>query len=122
MREIKFRAWDKDNEVWYHQPFTLREAMALQWVHKNPLATFAFMQFTGLHDAKGTEIYEGDILSQRYPGAWEVVYEAPKFILRRHDNPVDDSFLKSMKRVEIIGNIYENPELIGEKTLEANNK
>ena len=118
MREIKFRAWDKERKE-MSEPF---EVLSLGipfrdgntrylYFDENPL-----MQFTGLGDAKGIEIYEGDILRQ-FPGfgcAWEertgiVKYAGASFwfdmgtqafILDDHDC-----------RFEVIGNLYENPEL-----------
>jgi uncharacterized phage protein (TIGR01671 family) len=78
------------------------------------------MQFTGLHDKNGKEIYEGDILRIEHPYKdreyiGEVVYEYYMFMVNgfyftHYDNP-SDAF-EEMKYVEVIGNIYENPELL----------
>jgi YopX protein len=102
MREIKFRAWDEDTKRMWWDVF----GSMLQDDH------YKVMQYTNLKDKNGKEIYEGDIVTQNYPGAWEVVYEAPKYILQRHDNPVSDTFRKSTKHIEIIGNIYQHPNLL----------
>ena len=82
------------------------------------------MQFTGLHDKNGKEIYEGDIISER----WKVeVYRNDEgtFMVKFHTNPkgnVCRSLKKYLNEREkavtsdtdciVIGNIYENPELI----------
>ena len=86
-------------------------------------------QFTGLHDKNGKEIYEGDIVSyKRNVGNWtgkslttihEIIFteEINAFVMK--DN---SSYIKLRKHwgyeYEVIGNIYENPELLksdGEK-------
>jgi hypothetical protein len=78
----------------------------------------ALLQFTGLYDKHGKEIYEGDILRYTsdasvegdvYPG--KVVYEAPEFIctMNLYDALNCDWIIK---KIEVIGNIYENPELL----------
>ena len=70
---------------------------------------------TGLLDKNGAEIYEGDILQILGQG-WEVFYDAPSWQIRRKDK---DGFMLigSVASVpaEIIGNIYEHPELLNPK-------
>ena len=81
------------------------------------------MQFTGLHDKNGKEIYEGDLLklkSINYPHyepyIWEVYY-SPESMMFRFRNNVPyprncDSDIWGLHDFEVIGNIYQNPELI----------
>jgi len=54
MREIKFRAWDKDLKMW--------STIALKYSIKdvNDYTDYEWCQYTGLKDKNGTEIYEGD--------------------------------------------------------------
>lgn len=130
MREIKFRAWVLQDEV-------DGEYIAAEYMEDNveafhdPLyehkqGNIVLMQYTGLKDKNGKEIYEGDIVkawSTGSCGTFEVRWRqggAPCFMLYpafqngerwrlhgtqdKHGNYYDD--------VEVIGNIHENPELI----------
>ena len=68
-----------------------------------------WMQYTGLKDEKGTEIYEGDVVSNEAPGG----FRGPMVV-----EWVDDCFgfnLYSGGKYTVIGNIYENPELLDKK-------
>lgn len=133
MREIKFRAWDKEE----HEMFSDVSIIDDTWdmlneflKHKDELV---FMQYTGLTDKNGVEIYEGDILTSleypfqddggyNYHGVVEWADEAGAFaITKRVANSkirgISDGIAEYMEDIElfeIIGNIYENPELLEE--------
>ena len=121
MREIKFRAWDGKamgkpfNLEWFKEGSNLPE----DW---NPElgkweVNAIFMQFTGLKDRNGKEIYEGDIVEaegkegkQQFKVFW---YRAGVWSI--HNVAVSDTFWREddqLRQFEVIGNIYENPELL----------
>lgn len=75
----------------------------------------SFQQFTGLHDKEGAPIYEGDIL--RVAGcerAQEVLCAGSRISIRSVPNNDDyeELWQQTICDIEIIGNIYENPELV----------
>jgi hypothetical protein len=112
MREIKFRAWDINGEE-MSAVFTI----STLWEHDDSLlADFGeveFMQFTGLADKNGKEIYEGDIVDADdmtgevafVDGAWKIYYAKPSD--GSHTDP--DVLFEFAKHVVVAGNVYENP-------------
>ena len=131
MRQIKFRAWDEKNRrmissvgfqdsdcgrVWYQEEYMMGEsAHGIDWIP---------MQFTGLLDKNGKEIYEGDVV--KIPDNYEeygmmsgekreVYFEDGGFRLKpRNERTGKGHWLDkdSTYECEVIGNIYENPELL----------
>lgn len=118
-REIKFRAWDKDKK----EMFAVQNLNCFLLNSPSKYAdgsgvpeNFGLMQYTGLKDKNGKEIYEGDIVKYKTDKPDKVVYDTACFQLGRqveyHRNL---SMGKLADGMEIIGNIYENPELIEDK-------
>jgi uncharacterized phage protein (TIGR01671 family) len=117
MREIKFRAWD--GEQMYHHPLVgIGVAEWGLYEMLNHPQIWKVMQFTGLHDKNGREIYESDIVrtGQSYTSLAQVVYQAPSFVMKEkpsHKTWYEFILAASENQFcEIVGNIYENPELL----------
>lgn len=86
----------------------------------SPDEGWAIMQFTGLHDKNGKEIYEGDMLNSLYrndgcKGTYEVIWAEAGFHARKHGEHQQRGvsiYPNDLTRCEVIGNIWENPELL----------
>jgi len=120
MREIKFRAWDTDKEKMIYpssrqsittccsciEVLTCHEIAGGRYRTDITYACNGYsMQYTGLKDKQGKEIYEGDII--KYQWLNEYLITTIRFDERlAHFNAYE------YKHGEVIGNIYENPELL----------
>ena len=131
MREIKFRAWDTARKEMLTMDYPTYSAgpdadpmiCDLQWFFEclesegsmfdDENGRYLLMQFTGLKDKNGKEIYEGDVLrSSDGTVKGQVLFVAGGFEVSSITTPGYFSDFYYMD--EVIGNIYENPELIGE--------
>ena len=137
MREIKFRAWDKKKNQMYREVYVLHPSTQMikattmgednGWM--NYVERCVLMQYTGLTDKNGVEIYEGDIVGGYPHGTVFVRWsdEGACFESVSYDAIEDDEGEVTRTEVttllandlsdckdawEVIGNIYENPELM----------
>lgn len=138
MRKFRYRIWYKDMMLYPPDSIdsmtTCRQSDGFQtgisphlsldgrWYINGECQKFELMQFTGLSDKNGKEIYAGDLYQVAKNAIYQVKYceggisdfewYGGMFILYSTEElffPFDDF---SMKTGEVIGNIYENPELI----------
>lgn len=123
MREIKFRAWDGEQMV---SPDYIDRNGAGHWSENSiPTMGDTLMQFTGLKDKNGKEIYEGDILKWVAGRHWTIMggstktdrfdtvtYEGFGFCPFIHSDGYGGVTTIDVSNCEVIGNIYENPELL----------
>jgi len=174
MREIKFRAWDKENKcmkVVSELNFIYEKSQRMDWGMQGALndvwlnsedtsyvpVDTVLLQYTGLKDKNGKEIYEGDIIAEStldkiiwddsgmiidrpygkvywckngyevkllHAGKVKILEDAKEFLKKNTDETgctevymtTYDGVFQWPKDIEIIGNIYENPELIKEET------
>ena len=142
MREIKFRAWDKvENRMFNRIEYIgfIDEVIHLRSINirsDDMLMSFKgdryqdnvgsykdidfedieLMQYTCLKDKNGVEIYEGDIILYDYNNLrYRIEFLNSEFIARRFYENIENLYPTEFdygNEVEVIGNIYENPELL----------
>ena len=118
MREIKFRAWDGMTNKMFNWK-QLRKSKKHNFLEAVELQDTGviLMQFTGLKDKNGKEIFEGDIIKAIYEDKeefGEVYFDefSASFDVRGECWLSVEDLTCSDKYYEVIGNIYENPKLI----------
>lgn len=137
MREIKFRAWNgermKEVLTWGFNEGFISTPHNISPKEDSPVEDFEIMQYTGLKDKKGVEIYEGDILSGNFGsvefgsmnfglGVVEFIEFNAQYWIKDietldedHDDPqwsTTEDIHQMCTSFFVLGNIYENPELI----------
>lgn len=104
-RVIKFRAWDKKYKKMYYGDIKIALAF--------PDDDVEIMQYTGLTDKHGKEIYENDIVkSLDYDNAMIVMYEEIQASDDMTAPGIGYQFNTFPEEMEIIGNVHENSELL----------
>jgi uncharacterized phage protein (TIGR01671 family) len=141
-REIRFRAWDKWNGGMTYDVQKAYDSQYGNFYERNfwdylgepgfncetekEELRYKVMEYTGLKDKNGKEIWEGDIVHYVYDHEgtdnWEVVWDYDTWVMKRGDwhtgdgNLDDDPHYNVWEESEVIGNIYENSELLGGKS------
>lgn len=126
MREIKFRAFLKNwgqivevRAINFEQGIVRHEDVDWDMVRNKEmpvkketlLSNCKLMQYTGLKDKNGLEIYEGDIC--KFKDVWPVIvsFKTGNFVIGKYE---DLLLSQCHKDITVIGNIYQNPELLEE--------
>jgi uncharacterized phage protein (TIGR01671 family) len=119
MREIKFRAWN--GKAMEHGGFSISPSNGRiidSCIISKVKDDSPLMQYTGLKDKNGVEIYEGDILRGEYvvPEEHLILFMSVEFITGcfciRDKFGSTNPLHEDNETTEVIGNIYENPELL----------
>ena len=125
----KFRAWTEEGKAMYYDVYPFKDdTLLLSYdeiaFDEVPASDFILMRSTGLKDKNGSEIFEGDIV--KYEAGCNTVTEEVAydknfagFGVRDADTDIIFTFLQladvvDLISLEVIGNIYQNPELLGE--------
>lgn len=107
MRTTKFRAWDKERGEWkYKEGNDFRSYFGYPSLRN---ASLEWTEWTGLLDKNGSDVYEGDLITDNFGDIREVVFEDGGFWCK---HPNGDKFMPTEKYREVTGNKFENPELI----------
>lgn len=137
MRELKFRVWNKADKSWTRpnilevwdesgklEPFKYLKTGKLTPIY-SPIEDFIISQYIGLSDENGREIYEGDIVSTIYKkpeslgevvfhqetAAWRIKCKKVALPVVTYRITGDEGGLLIVVK-QVIGNIFENPELL----------
>jgi len=110
-RELKFKAWDRAKKAFIDN---WQDSQWIEYAGFDGGDSFDVMQFTGLIDKNGVEIYEGDIVA--HP---EYII-SPGAVIQWDENtwsigaawPVSEFYEGELGEIEVIGNIHANPELL----------
>lgn len=121
MREIKYRAWTKSDGMVKVSQVNFDKQTVYWWIRNDSIEakvdSVEIMQYTGLKDRLGKEIWEGDII-KHYMG--DSLQTNPSVVKWNSDGGWSpwlefegDSYTR-VSKAEVIGNIHENPELLKE--------
>lgn len=123
MREYKFRLWDKEKEImldvekidfddcYYGGEMYVNTTNGSDYWNNE---LYSLMQYTGLHDKNGKEIYEGDIVKSFFVDTDEAGNEIYKYYIMevKYDEILCSYNIDKFMNLEVIGNIYDNKELL----------
>ncbi len=123
-RLFKFRAWDKKANGWNNNVkidkdgslYPMTEEDKYDW--SIDCLQLIIMQYTGLKDKNAKEIYEGDIITcenyTMYGGKYKVCWRQDFMAFMFDLELVSPDYLHDAEGIEVIGNIYENPQLLNQ--------
>ena len=122
MKDIKFRAWDSGSKVMAQWEFcenhAVKNDIGFRFIAENGFTypwehpDLVKMQYTGLKDKNGKEIYEGDVLQAEYTTTLKVAVWSEKRGAFIGQNGFNELLCNDLHLYKVIGNIHDNPELL----------
>ena len=106
-RLFKFRFWIKRSKF-MTEPVNIGEIFDYQDQVLNNIT----MQFTGLYDKNGKEIYEGDFIENKDKIIYKIIFKEGTFDTTYNDMHFIDLKHFYTENIEVVGNVFENPELL----------
>jgi len=129
-REFKFKLWHKESKKWIRDFFLWSDGdssgkngiflpgMGTGDIHQAKQEEYIICQYTGLKDKKGKEIFEGDILLVKFNPEQilnrEVIFRN-SWLVKGILGEFDFNLSEVLHESELVGNIFENPELVPDK-------
>ena len=125
MRKIKFRVWDKDFKKMHVCGSDIHDSLEIS--SKNSVfyynlqngegsldedSTYVLMQYTGLQDRNGKEIYEGDIIKISGHTEFKSIVKWENYCWKCGEKSLYNISTINWANIEVIGNMYENKELL----------
>ena len=127
MRDIKFRVWDTEENKFKETGFMINQYGSLmqygefEKMKKISRDRYKILQYTGLKDKEGKEIYEGDISKTEFclkglvfydDGGFKLTSERGGILNKKIFDELNNDLIK-LNELKVIGNKYENPKLLG---------
>ena len=122
MREILFRGKSENTRDWVYGSLVYSKVENQYYIAEHdedelqyPVFAETVGQYTGLTDKNGKQIFEGDIVKDIAGGIYKVVYDTEymRFAFEQDSIKWGLEGFDSIMDFEVIGNIYDNPELLG---------
>lgn len=127
IREIKFRVWDTINGMFRHQHMNYEPTLSNADFRKHKIVLlnnifkdeeYVWMQYTGITDCVGTEIYEKDVVLKEFDNGFEYgsMYGVVEFVngcwMIKNKFGHHELLYSEVEEIKVLGNIYDDPQLL----------